>query len=112
MGDESVILEGVESIEAEESLFSTVHGAGRIMSRTQAAGRVRRRKRWACGHRDCERTFDIDRRDSRAGATPRGICPDHPRARVRKVWRARKFSASKGLRGLRAAPGAFSFGRF
>ena len=43
MGDESVILEGVESDEAEESLFSTVHGAGRIMSRTQAAGRVRRR---------------------------------------------------------------------
>jgi tRNA-splicing ligase RtcB (3'-phosphate/5'-hydroxy nucleic acid ligase) len=45
MGDESVILEGVESNEAEESLFSTVHGAGRVMSRTQAAGRFRYRKR-------------------------------------------------------------------
>jgi tRNA-splicing ligase RtcB len=45
MGDDSVILEGVESAEAEESLFSTVHGAGRVMSRTQAASRVRRRKR-------------------------------------------------------------------
>jgi tRNA-splicing ligase RtcB len=44
MGDESVILEGVESKEAEESLFSTVHGAGRVMSRTQAAGRFRYRK--------------------------------------------------------------------
>jgi tRNA-splicing ligase RtcB len=44
MGDESVILEGVESKEAEESLFSTVHGAGRLMSRTQAAGRFRYRK--------------------------------------------------------------------
>jgi tRNA-splicing ligase RtcB len=44
MGDESVILEGVASEEAEESLFSTVHGAGRVMSRSQAAGRVRRRK--------------------------------------------------------------------
>jgi tRNA-splicing ligase RtcB (3'-phosphate/5'-hydroxy nucleic acid ligase) len=43
MGDESVILEGVAGSEAEESLFSTVHGAGRIMSRTQAAGRFRRR---------------------------------------------------------------------
>jgi tRNA-splicing ligase RtcB len=40
MGDESVILAGVDSGQAEESLFSTVHGAGRIMSRTQAAGRV------------------------------------------------------------------------
>ena len=48
MGDESVILEGVESADAEASLYSTVHGAGRVMSRTQAAGRVRRRKRWAC----------------------------------------------------------------
>jgi tRNA-splicing ligase RtcB (3'-phosphate/5'-hydroxy nucleic acid ligase) len=43
MGDESVILEGVAGAEAEESLFSTVHGAGRVMSRTQAAGRFRRR---------------------------------------------------------------------
>jgi tRNA-splicing ligase RtcB (3'-phosphate/5'-hydroxy nucleic acid ligase) len=45
MGDESVILEGVESREAEESLFSTVHGAGRVMSRSKAAGRFRYRKR-------------------------------------------------------------------
>jgi tRNA-splicing ligase RtcB (3'-phosphate/5'-hydroxy nucleic acid ligase) len=42
MGDESVILEGVESGEAQESLYSTVHGAGRVMSRTEAAGRVRK----------------------------------------------------------------------
>jgi tRNA-splicing ligase RtcB (3'-phosphate/5'-hydroxy nucleic acid ligase) len=44
MGDESVILEGVAGDEAEESLFSTVHGAGRVMSRSQAAGRTRWRK--------------------------------------------------------------------
>jgi tRNA-splicing ligase RtcB (3'-phosphate/5'-hydroxy nucleic acid ligase) len=44
MGDESVILEGVESSDAEASLYSTVHGAGRVMSRSQAAGRVRRRR--------------------------------------------------------------------
>ena len=56
MGDESVILEGVESAENEQALFSTVHGAGRVMSRTQAAGRVRRRKRYACTKRDCDRT--------------------------------------------------------
>ena len=45
MGDESVILEGIESDEAEASLYSTVHGAGRVMSRTEAAGRTRRGKR-------------------------------------------------------------------
>jgi tRNA-splicing ligase RtcB len=86
MGDDSVILEGVESQEATESLFSTVHGAGRIMSRTQAAGRVRRRKRWACSHRDCDRVFDIDGISSHAGAPKRGVCPEHPDARVKKVW--------------------------
>jgi tRNA-splicing ligase RtcB len=75
MGDDSVILEGVAGTEAEDSLFSTVHGAGRVMSRTQAAGRVRRRRRWACRERDCERTFDTKR-----------PCPDHPRAGVAKVW--------------------------
>jgi tRNA-splicing ligase RtcB len=76
MGDESVILEGIESAENEQALFSTVHGAGRVMSRSQAAGRVRRRKKWACRNRDCLRTFDD------AGAT----CPDHPTAGVLKVW--------------------------
>jgi tRNA-splicing ligase RtcB len=76
MGDESVILEGVDSREADESLFSTVHGAGRLMSRSRAAGRVRRRKRWQCGDRDCERLFEA------ADAT----CPEHPAARLRKVW--------------------------
>jgi tRNA-splicing ligase RtcB len=44
MGDESVILEGVDGEEAAASLYSTVHGAGRVMSRSQAAGRFRRRK--------------------------------------------------------------------
>jgi tRNA-splicing ligase RtcB len=86
MGDESVILEGVDSGEAEESLFSTVHGAGRVMSRTQAAGRVRRRKRWACAHHDCERVFDVDGISSRAGAPKRGVCPEHPDSRLQKVW--------------------------
>lgn len=41
MGDYSVILKGVVTTEAVDSLFSTVHGAGRIMSRTKAAGKFR-----------------------------------------------------------------------
>jgi tRNA-splicing ligase RtcB (3'-phosphate/5'-hydroxy nucleic acid ligase) len=51
MGDESVILEGVASEEAEESLFSTVHGAGRVMSRRQALGKVRRRRQKVNGRK-------------------------------------------------------------
>ena len=39
MGDNAVILEGVESEDGAESLYSTVHGAGRVMSRTQAKGK-------------------------------------------------------------------------
>jgi tRNA-splicing ligase RtcB len=36
MGDDSVILEGVEGAESADALYSTVHGAGRVMSRRQA----------------------------------------------------------------------------
>jgi tRNA-splicing ligase RtcB (3'-phosphate/5'-hydroxy nucleic acid ligase) len=43
MGDISVILEGVESEEAKYSLYSTVHGAGRVMSRTAARGKINRK---------------------------------------------------------------------
>jgi tRNA-splicing ligase RtcB len=41
MGDNSVILEGVNSEDSSKMLYSTVHGAGRVMSRTQAAGKSR-----------------------------------------------------------------------
>lgn len=40
MGDISVILEGVESEESRTALYSTVHGAGRVMSRTKARGKI------------------------------------------------------------------------
>jgi tRNA-splicing ligase RtcB len=49
MGDNAVILEGSRSPDGEtkraqrEALFSTVHGAGRVMSRTAAAGKRNRR---------------------------------------------------------------------
>jgi tRNA-splicing ligase RtcB len=74
MGDESVILEGVEGPGAAESLYSTVHGAGRVMSRSQAAGRVRRKTKWACRKRDCDRVFDTKQ-----------PCPEHPDAGVSRI---------------------------
>jgi tRNA-splicing ligase RtcB len=76
MGEDSVILEGVAGGEADDALNSTVHGAGRVMSRTQAAGRVRRRKRWTCRNRDCDRVFD----------SSSDRCPEHPDAGVMKAW--------------------------
>ena len=42
MPDDSVIVEGVDSELSREALFSTVHGAGRTMSRNEAAGK----KKW------------------------------------------------------------------
>jgi tRNA-splicing ligase RtcB len=42
MGEPSVTLRGTDAPGASELLHSTVHGAGRVMSRTAAAGRRRR----------------------------------------------------------------------
>jgi len=43
MGETSVILEGVENDEAKHSLYSTVHGAGRVMGRMEAKGKTDRK---------------------------------------------------------------------
>ncbi|WP_276308531.1 RtcB family protein [Pararhodobacter oceanensis] len=47
MGGVSVILQGVDSAQSRGLYYSTVHGAGRVMSRSAAAGRRRRVKRQA-----------------------------------------------------------------
>ena len=41
MGDNAVILAGSDSEAARAALHSTVHGAGRVMSRTQARGKLK-----------------------------------------------------------------------
>ena len=45
MADISVVIRGIDSDLSQQGLYSTVHGAGRSMSRTQAAGK----KRWRNG---------------------------------------------------------------
>jgi len=44
MGEPSVIIEGVDSEESRLGLRSAPHGAGRAMSRTEAAGKIRWKK--------------------------------------------------------------------
>lgn len=39
MGEPAVILKGVENVDAPLSLYSTVHGAGRVMGRIEAKGK-------------------------------------------------------------------------
>ncbi|MDA1093172.1 MAG: RtcB family protein [Acidobacteria bacterium] len=71
MGEISVVLEGVDSPDAARSLYSTVHGAGRVMSRSEAAGRVIRRNVWACNQRNCDGTLPIQTPLRADGANPR-----------------------------------------
>lgn len=77
MGDVSVILEGVESDESRAALYSTVHGAGRVMSRTKAAGKMRwrggRKVQVSKGAISREMMMDWVRR---AGVELRGAGPD------------------------------------
>ncbi len=73
MGDDAVIVEGVDSPESAAALYSTVHGAGRVMSRTQAAGKVKRRTIWGCGQRDCNGTLPIQTERGVDGGNPK--CP-------------------------------------
>ncbi|WP_322907458.1 RtcB family protein [Paenibacillus sp. SGZ-1009] len=49
MADISVIVRGKDSAENTESFYSTVHGAGRVMSRTQAAGKMNWKTRTRAG---------------------------------------------------------------
>ena len=76
MGEESVILEGTES--AEAALSSTVHGAGRVMSRTEAAGR--KRKRWSCANRACDWVQPPHT------SKPKRGCPNCGQAKLTKRW--------------------------
>jgi tRNA-splicing ligase RtcB len=43
MGDDAVILRGVDTEKSKASLYSTVHGAGRVMSRMQARGKFHKK---------------------------------------------------------------------
>ena len=46
MGETSVTLEGIENQQASLSLYSTVHGAGRLMGRMEAKGKRDKTGEW------------------------------------------------------------------
>jgi tRNA-splicing ligase RtcB len=86
MGDVSVVLEGVESTDSASALYSTVHGAGRVMSRSAAAGRVK--NVYECNEPGCD--FWMKPREYLDALAKRGLkrgaslCPDHPHQRMTK----------------------------
>jgi tRNA-splicing ligase RtcB len=92
MGEPSVILRGAESEASRELLYSTVHGAGRVMSRTQAAGKLGTRAE--CSVRDCGFWVRWNQRG-------KARCPDHPDARLLKR-RGRVKAGQIDFRSVRA----------
>lgn len=63
MGDNAVILKGVDCDTSKNAMYSTVHGAGRVMSRTAAKGKVHRKtgeiiKRGAVTHEEWKKWLD------------------------------------------------------
>ena len=74
MTDHSVIVRGKETPEAKRALYSTVHGAGRLMSRTEAAGRMNWKTKKRSGGQVSERLMQEAVR--RAGVELRGGGPD------------------------------------
>lgn len=72
MGENAVILEGVDSPDSVAALYSTVHGAGRVISRRKATGKDK--AAWTCmDHRRCDGWLPIETTKSDEGANPR--CP-------------------------------------
>ena len=65
MGDDAVIVEGVDSPESAKAFYSTVHGAGRVMGRMEAKGK------WKGGV--CVRPPKIDWQAALADLREKGI---------------------------------------
>ncbi len=66
MGDDAVIVEGLEHPDAARALYSTVHGAGRVMGRMQAKGKWNRRG-------ECVRPGQVDWRVASAAVRAQGV---------------------------------------
>jgi tRNA-splicing ligase RtcB len=101
MGEPSVVLRGTDAPDAAELLHSTVHGAGRVMSRTQAAGRMG--TRMECAERDCPfwvspgRLTHERRQRGLTDSAPLNLCPEHPGARMmRRRGRIREGAVDFG----------------
>lgn len=74
MGDDAVIIRGADdSASSRGALYSTVHGAGRVMSRTEAIGKSVGTNMWRCGQRGCNGSLPMTAARGPDGANPK--CP-------------------------------------
>lgn len=85
MADISVVIRGKDTPAARASLFSTVHGAGRVMSRTQAAGKWKRvgKKRVRIGGAISQK--EMEKQVAAYGVELRGGGPDEAPGVYRKL---------------------------
>lgn len=74
MADISVIIRGKESDDTRASFYSTVHGAGRVMSRTAAAGKMNYKTKTRSGGAISQEM--MENAINRYGVTVRGGGPD------------------------------------
>lgn len=114
MGEEAAIVRGVESVDSRRALSSTVHGAGRQLSRTKAAGKWK--KRWVNNAREDGESYEHPEHAT-AAARKHGI--EKPKLRKVRVriggsidYEAVKRSlAAEGIElrggGADEAPGAY-----
>lgn len=65
MGDDAVIVQGIDSEKSRDSFFSTVHGAGRVMGRMEAKGK------WKGGV--CVREPKVDWKSAKSAVAGQGV---------------------------------------
>ena len=94
MGDDAVILEGVESAESARALYSTVHGAGRVVGRREAHRRFTRAQMedWLRGRDVLLSGGDIDESPMAYRRLPE-VLASHA-GTVRVLHRLRPFAAA------------------
>lgn len=73
MGETSLILEGVENEQSSLSLYSTVHGAGRVMGRMEAKGKRNKTGEWTRQPRVTQEMMDNWMSDSRVELRGSGV---------------------------------------
>lgn len=94
MGDDAVILEGVESEASRAALYSTVHGAGRVTSRKEAFRRFSRAQmeEWLRGRGVLVSGGDLDESPMAYRRLPEVL--DHHAGTVRVLHRLRPFAVA------------------
>jgi tRNA-splicing ligase RtcB len=104
--DISAIVSGIDSEKSQKALYSTIHGAGRLMGRKEAGGSYKWDKTWAClDYRKCDGTRPSGIARAANGAPP--TCPKcgHTMARrkTRICVRPGKVDFAKAKKEIAAA---------